>query len=359
MEDIFAASRNASWRSPLEADDDDDYFAPYGRSISPNFPRSFGSHGHDDGRFFDDHLSAEGNGSAESADASGASLMKAPVAQTFHRSKNPKDPSNYSSDHTSRPWWHNTEPLNVNKRSNSQQPPLSVDSHVSARSTGSSGEAFLLGEKTRRSSITEPKPIHKTSGRRHYFTPPTAFVLGHDSSLEYATRRIRQHQDEQKQQDLIDQSISQIILARLRRPSTATTVNSCSQYTTIRSEGLGSSRTPSHMYPPSLLNPPMVVAPSQGVSSHTPDNMINQHRYPGAGETSERLFWPSVILPPASPAPSTDTSSMVEGLLHPRLGTALAQSQQASFTSLRDHEDYTRPIIGVCFFFAIILSLCT
>ena len=56
-------------------------------------------------------------------------------------------------------------------------------------------------------------------------------------------------------------------------------------------------------------------------------------------------LWPPVTLPP-SPA-LTANSSMVEGLLHPRLGMALADSHQASLASLRDNEDYTRPINGV------------
>ena len=72
------------------------------------------------------------------------------------------------------------------------------------------------------------------------------------------------------------------------------------------------------------------------------------------------LRWPDVTLFPPAPSPvPTDTSSMVEGLLHPRLGMALGSSQEASATSIRDHEDYTRPINGVCFFlnFAIFFRL--
>ena len=70
----------------------------------------------------------------------------------------------------------------------------------------------------------------------------------------------------------------------------------------------------------------------------------------------EELFNVGTLPPPPPPLPSapspvpTDSSSMVEGLLHPRLGMALGSSQQASATSLRDHEDYTRPINGVCVF---------
>ena len=158
----------------------------------------------------------------------------------------------------------------------------------------------------------------------------------------------------EKSKNTTDQTISQITLARIRRPSTATT--SHSQCTMIRSEESDSSRAQSYTYSPSLLNPPMVVPglyPPQGIagsSGYTPDHNRHYYRHQGTGETpTETLFWPSVTLPPI---PSTDdASSMVEGLLHPRLGMALAHSQQASSTSLRDHEDYSRPINGVCFFF--------
>jgi len=138
-----------------------------------SYPRSLGSQGHDEGRFFGDHLSAEGSGSAESADANDASLMKIafggqpllpPVSQTLHGPKNFKGPSKYPShfsDHghdTSRPLWGNTEPLNINKRNTSKQRPLSADSHISAgsltNSSSSNGEAPLLEGKTRRYSIT-------------------------------------------------------------------------------------------------------------------------------------------------------------------------------------------------------------
>ena len=345
---IFAVSRNASWHSPLEADDDDHYLAPYGPSP------------HDDGRFFGDHLSVEENGSAESAGTNGGPLMTAfgghpplpPLAQILHNSRRPSISPNYPSDRGNlRPWWANTEPLNVNKR---------VDPHVSARSTGSggdssrdfgsSGETPLLGGKTRRYPITEPRPVHKPSGSKNYPATPTGFALGRDSSLEYATQRIQEHQENERQQDRADQSISQIILARVRRQST-TTVKS-SQSTTIRSEESDLSRARSHIYSPSLLNPPMIIPEFyQGLTGSTPDNVINQHSHlhKGGGE-SEKLFSPGATLRPAPPLLSTDASSMVEGLLHPRLGMALAHSQRASSMSLRDHEDYTRPINGVCFF---------
>jgi len=336
---IFAVSRNSSWHSPLEGDDDD-YLPSYGP----------GTHqGHDDGRFFGDHLSVEDNDSAESAGVNGEPLMTAfggqppspPLPQVLRHSRHPSISPDYPPDNGNlRPWWANTEPLNATKR---------VDPHVSARGTGddssnehydfeSSAETPLLGGKTRRKySITEPRPVHTLSGRKHYSTSPTGFASGRDSSLEFATQRIQEHQEKQTRQDRADQTISQIILARLRRLSTATTVKSSSQYTTNKSEESLDSSRPQHVYSPSLLNPPIIVpAFYQGLTGSPPDIRINPH------PLHKR---PSVTLPRVSPLPST--SSMIEGLLHPRLGMALAHSQQASYTSLRDHEDYTRPINGL------------
>ena len=80
----------------------------------------------------DDPLSIEG-GRSGSADANGA-LMDfggpPPVAQTLYVATPSRGslsyPSGYSSNDShgnSRPWWGNTEPLNINKRNRSQNPP--------------------------------------------------------------------------------------------------------------------------------------------------------------------------------------------------------------------------------------------
>ena len=406
MEDILAASRgNTSWHPPL-ADDDEHYLAAYGGSTSPNYPKPSGSQ--DERGPFDDPLPIEGGrsgGGAESAaDANGALVdfgSQPPVTQTLHGSSTHSrvpllSPSHSSNDShgNSRPWWGNTtEPLNIHKRNNSQKSPLTVDSHVSAigrRSVsslgfggstssnghlgpGSSGETLLPRGTNRSTSIPEPpRPIHKLSGRRYHSTPPTAFV-GRNSSLEYGTQPIQHQQqqqqqpEEQNQQDHGNKSLSQVILARIRasrRSSNASTVKAYSQCTTLESEESAPSRTSSYMmYSPSLLNPPIsmsqtvVPLPRGGVTRGSHTNFPSPPSL--RQDTSSRgvLRWPDVsILPPPSPSPvPTDTSSsMVEGLLHPRLGMALASSQQASATSLRDHEDYTRPINGVCFFVVVI-----
>jgi len=360
--------------------------------MSANYPKTPGSQGHDDAGFFGDHILVEdgGSGSAD-ANAFGALPMQTAfggrprmpsVGQTLHGPTNPMGPLafpsySYNGNHgISRPW-SSTEPLNINKRINSQRPPPTVDSHNSAvesrsassigsgggsfpngyHDPGSSGEALLSRGNTGRTSITEPKPILRLDGRGRCSSPPTAFVSRRDSGLEYGTKRIQQHQEEQKQQDRADKSISQIILARLRASRTPSTVKAYSQCTTLTSEESAPSRAPSYVYSPSLSNPhislPQTLLP-RGVTggSYATPNQRPHHRQ-GVGDTSEGLLWHGATLPHApSPAP-TDTSSMVEGLLHPRLGMVLAQSQQASATSLRDHEDYTRPINGVSLFFTL------
>jgi hypothetical protein len=390
MEDILAVSRcNTSWRPPLETDDDEHYLAQYGRS---NYPKTSGSQGVRG--LSDDLLSIKGggrSGSAESADANGALLAFGGQPQALHGSTHSRGPllfpshSSNDSHGNSRPWWGHTEPLNINKHNSPQRLPPTVDSHVSAigrrsasslgfggsssshghRGPGSSGET-LLPRGNRSASIPEPRPVHKLSGRRYHSTPPAAFV-GRNSSLEYGTQRIQRHQE--GQQDLATKSISQNILARLRasrRPSTASTVKAYSQCTTIGSEESAPSRAPSYMYSPSLLNPPIsmsqTVPLSRGVarSSYTTTFSPSQHLPLRQDASSKGPRWPDVVvttIPPSpSPVSTMDTSSMVEGLLHPRLGMALGTSQQASATSLRDHEDYTRPINGVCFLFSFLFS---
>ena len=391
---------NGSGRS-AESEDANGALASYGRSTSsPKYPKTYGSQG--ERGPFDDPLSNSG-GRSGSADANGALLdfgSQPPVAQTLHGSTHSSGPislSSYSSNDShgsSRPWWweKSTEPLNVHKRNSSQNLSPTVDSHVSAigrRSIsslglggssssnghlgpGSSGETLLPGN--RHTSIPEqPKPVHKLSGRRHYSTPPTAFV-GRNSSLEYGTERTPPPQQQQQQQQVEEQnqryrgnrSLSQIILARIlasRRSSNASTEKAYSQCTTLESEESAPSRTSSHMYSPSLLNPPIAMSQTV-VPPRTSYTFPRQHLLPTPRQDTSRglVRWPmaDVTLPPPFPAaPSpvpTDTSSMVEGLLHPRLGMALGSSQRASAMSLRDHEDYTRPINGVCFPFVFFMA---
>ena len=409
LEDILAASRrDTSWHPPLETDDDDHYLAAYRRPTPPKYTKTSSSQGPRGP--FDDPLPINGgrSGSAESARHNGALLDfggQPSVPQTLsHGSTQSRGPllfHSYSSNDSHgnpKPLWSPTEPLNINKHKSSQKLSPTVDSHVSTigkRSAsslgfggsmssnghfgpGSSGETLLpRGSSNRSTSIPEPpKPIHKLSGRRHYSTPPTAFVGSNSSSFDRDTQRIQQRQREERdQEDRANKSISQVILARIRasRRSSNSSVKAYSQCTTLDSDGSSPSRASSYMYSPSLLNPPisisMTVPHPRGVtrSNYT---FSSQHFVPLREDVTASpprgvVRWPDVgTLPSPPPLPSapspvpTDSSSMVEGLLHPRLGMALGSSQQASATSLRDHEDYTRPINGVCVFvYVFILGL--
>ena len=323
--DVLPVSRNSSWRSPLEGDDDENYMTTYDRSsMFPNYPEMGSQQGH------------------------GERLL-GPLVSSSYSSNDVNDVNDVND--ASRPWWANTKPLSINKPNLSQRLPLAVNSAVSTSSlglsrgssskghdgSGSSGEGLLSRSNTKENSIARPKLIHKLR-RKHHSTPPTAFVLGRDDSFEYGMRRIQQRQGKQK---ATESSVPQDILAHLRRPKTY------SPSATIRSQDWAS---PSDILPYPPIHIPQIVPLPHGSRGHFPSDIIHQHR---GSDTSERLLWPSVTLPlvAPSPTPSTDTRSTIEGLLHPRLRMmALTQSHRTSATSLRDYEDYTRPINGVCFY---------
>jgi hypothetical protein len=88
--------------------------------------------------------------------------------------------------------------------------------------------------------------------------------------------------------------------------------------------------------PSSLLRP---QSPGTSNFSHNRPTIVDP-------ENGERL-WPPLTLPPGpSPAVSDDSHevSTPHGLLDPRLPWRLGQTRADSTTSLRDHEDYSRPI---------------
>jgi hypothetical protein len=104
------------------------------------------------------------------------------------------------------------------------------------------------------------------------------------------------------------------------------------------------------LYPPSPYYAtgdamPSSDAPSHGVGVHNPHDAPIYTPSPSVGG-----LYPQTVLPPVyvfgdsapSPAP-TEESRHAEGLLHPRL-----QVLGSSDASLRDFNDYSRPIGGVC-----------
>ncbi|KAF9524340.1 hypothetical protein CPB83DRAFT_897973 [Crepidotus variabilis] len=111
-------------------------------------------------------------------------------------------------------------------------------------------------------------------------------------------------------------------------------------------------------FSPSLLNPPFVVpiqSPSYFPPTYSQHAQSSPHDILGVprSETSLRPLTTPVTRFSASfanetpPSPAlTDKSSLPDGLLHPRLTVALNNMQQASTASLRDHVDYTRPLVS-------------
>ena len=100
--------------------------------------------------------------------------------------------------------------------------------------------------------------------------------------------------------------------------------------------GAGDVMPPSDVLPRQELHPPQHEAPT--CDPHEPKPVP----FSAAGGQPATIFPTGYVLAPApSPVP-TEESRLVEGLLHPRLRT-----QGYSDASLRDFEDYSRPIGGV------------
>ncbi|KAF5324376.1 hypothetical protein D9619_011354 [Psilocybe cf. subviscida] len=200
-----------------------------------------------------------------------------------------------------------------------------------------------------RNSVSGPRAMlgSMQKSRRHSSTPPSAFMGSHDDATTDQEGQSTLHDSQADRMSV--KSIMSIFKSarRASSQSLASTIKSL-PFTRLtdqepiptlsprRDQMVGSS----NIYSPSLLNPPIALPPQpllsfpRGVTGH------------GYDPHQSATLWPPPTLPPApdSPAP-TDDSSMIEGLLHPRL--ALEGLRQASQTSFRDNEDYSRPISGL------------
>jgi len=374
MENILALAREVSMRRPVDGEDDS-FIGGYGGSLSlqPDKPLGRGSHSGEGG--FDGFGGAGDQRSAEGGSAEGPNTgMDPPLHPTFGGqpympgySQAPHRPvgqpnlnlprySSVAGPDSSQFWWGTNDPQAYYESSGPQNQlyPGRNRSAVSVTPPGSStgGDGSSSGEGLRakpqvRVSLAGPRPI-APSNEGHRSAPPTAIKAVREPALDYE----RQHHPEQ--------SDKASFLSRLRsgrrtsNQSLATDRGSRSQATPGSKESLISPE-PSNLYSPSLLNPPITIPPSRAIlrvphgvggSSYAPLPPQMSDRYTS---TPSAVLRPSVMLPPPpSPVP-TDNSSMVEGLLHPRLGRSMNRLQQASTASLRDHEDYTRPINGVRF----------
>jgi hypothetical protein len=201
-----------------------------------------------------------------------------------------------------------------------------------------------------RNSVSGPRAMPGLTEKnlRHNSTPPSAFISVRDDATAYHEG---QPTAQDTQADVVSVKSIMGLFKSARRMSTqslASTIRG-SPFTrpTDQEESIpalllrrGPIVASPNIYSPSLLNPPIELPPQpripfpRGATGHS----YELHQ--------SALLWPPATLPPdpVSPVP-TDNSSMIEGLLHPKL--TLEVSRQASQTSFNDNEDYSRPINGL------------
>lgn len=378
MENILALAREVSLRRPVDSEDDDSIIGGYGGSNSPYPDRPLVRQSHS-GEGFDgfggagDLLSADGGGLvAESSNAGmapplhptfGGQPYMPGYAQTTERHNGQPDPSlsrSVAAPDSSQTWRGLNNPQVYEGSGGQNHSSLggsrsAVSLGLSGSSSGGNGSSSGEGSRVKphsRVSLAGSRPIPPSSDGGHQSSaPPTAFMDVREPAFDHE----RQHHREQS-----DKGSVKSFLTRLRNgrrtslQSLATVRGGRTQANPGSKESLMSPET-SNLYSPSLLNPPVILPPSSAIlrfprgvtgNSYTPLPPEMSERYTSAASSG---LWPSFTLPtPSSPVP-TDDSSMAEGLLHPRLRMRMDHLEKASTASLRDNEDYTRPINGVCF----------
>jgi hypothetical protein len=354
MENILALAREVSLRRPVDGEDDDSVIGGYGGSHSPfpNRPLGRPSPSREGSGGFGgagDQLLAEGgrHGSAESSNPGMAPPLHAAFGgqpyipgygqTTHHRPVGQPDPnfSRYASvggqdsPQTSR----GINPRTYYERSGGQNHPSSGGSRsaISLTLAGSSsgGHGSSSGESSRAKPHTRvspggSRPIPPSiDAHRHSSTPPAAFMGGvREPSFDHE----RQQQPEQSDKASAKSFLSRLRNSRRTSLQSLATVRGGRAHATQGSMESLMSPEPSNLYSPSLLNPPVTIPPSRAILRF-PRGAPGNSYAPLPPEMSERYtsgpssgMWPPVTLPtPPSPVP-TDDSSMVEGLLHPRLG---------------------------------------
>ena len=370
-ENILSLAREVSLRRPVDGEDDDSVIE-YGGSHSPHRHRPLGGRSHSGeksngfgGAGGQRLAEGHGRGVAESSNAGmaqplhpafGGQPYMPGYGQTTHRPVAQPDPNlpRYASvaGPNSSQTWQGINNIQAYYEGSGGQ------NHLSARGSRSAVSPTLVGSSYGSSSgeSSRAKPHARVSPAGSRPVPP--LIDGHRHRSAPATALIfdPERQDHQEQSD---KASSRRFLTRLRNSrrtsvQTLATLRGGRAHATQGSMESLMSPEPSNLYSPSLLNPPVTIPPSRAILRFPRDVSRNSY-FPLPPEMSERYtsapssgLWPPVTLPPPSPV-STDDSSMVEGLLHPRLGRGMDRLQQASTASLRDNEDYTRPINGVCF----------
>ncbi|KJA21566.1 hypothetical protein HYPSUDRAFT_41957 [Hypholoma sublateritium FD-334 SS-4] len=199
----------------------------------------------------------------------------------------------------------------------------------------------------KRKSLSGPRPNTSAKVRKHSSTPPTAFMGVRQSAFDCEQQT---QPREQSEKVTVKGLINRLRSGRRTSVQSVDTVRGSSHGPETDQSSLPSIS----VFSPSLLNPPIVVAPSHPVLTF-PRGVTGNSYTPSDGSVgvsgqydNSAVLWPPPTLPSVAPSPSsTDTSSIKGYLLHPRLALGRAQSEQASITSFRDHEDYSRPINGL------------
>lgn len=216
--------------------------------------------------------------------------------------------------------------------------PVGLPTGSSSPANGSSSSDVGAGSSSgHRRSIDAKKQSGAVSKEP---TPPTSYSFrkragSEANSLKSILGRLRGGRGASPSPEL--RSGPDVVVQDFTTPPPSATVarsTSPSLYTTV-----GTTRPPTP--PSSLLRPK-----SPGIP-----NMPNTRPSLSAAYDGDRL-WPNIGQPTLPPLPSPAASEYSaddapEGLLDPKLPWRLEQARFDSSASLRDHEDYTRPIGGI------------
>ncbi|KAF8884721.1 hypothetical protein CPB84DRAFT_1850561 [Gymnopilus junonius] len=378
MDNILALARETTHRQPLDGDDES-FLNGSRRSHSARHGALLSSHDH--ATELGDLRSAEGGGqgSAESGNLGTAVPMNTtfggePSMAGFLRGVEGgytgQDAIASTDQHIQDPapgqvWWAISDPNAVDdaqRKSSTNDDPVtasrsqsiasltmvggsSSSGHEVASSAGHGGRASR-----KRNSLPGPRPApsHVQNGRRYSSPPPSSFINFLDSKFDSERQS---DPPEQSDKTSLKSFMSRLRTGRRKSAQSVSTIRGTSPPTRELDEFPLFSSVP-NMISPSLLNPPIVVQPSpallafpRSVTGNSYAHTSSPQEPPGANRPAS-VLWPPVVLPPPSPV-MTENSVMGEGLLHPRLSRY--GNSQASTASLRDHEDYTRPINAIVF----------
>ncbi|KAF4616285.1 hypothetical protein D9613_008330 [Agrocybe pediades] len=363
LENILAVAREISWRAPLDGDGSDSDSEYRGRGRSTAAQPHIGVTNQENGSmgYLGDHLSSEagGHGSSESANIGTAPMLPSFGGQPYL----PGTASNGTPEMTQvrRDGETSHAPDIVQTSSGGSKSAVSLTvvgsssshDHGTGWSSSSSGHQNTRVSQPTRNSFSGPRPMpRQDTDRRHKSTPPSAFPTS--PGLSFDLERQQEQSDKSSIKSLFDRLRGGRKISNKSISSTLRSRSNSKSQPQMSEGGTTTSAVPDvPLFSPSLLNPPVPVPSSAQTLLHFPRGVTGRGypEFPSppplrhGTSTTSTIHWPPLTLPP-SPDP-TENSSMVEGLLHPRLGKRLNGPEHDSTSSLRDHEDYSRPISGL------------